>query len=279
MNDWVELLAFVFVPAAFFIGLQVLLRRVIPPERLAPHHDVAGFLVAIVGVLYAVVLGFVVVTVWAHFDTVQHTADTEASDVADAVVFAGFLAEPTRSRVTRDLANYAIEVHDVEWEMLRHGKPDPKARQYLVDALEAVADAPVKTERLGEALRAEARRSRVVDALVNVANNRRQRLVEASEKVPRALFVALIVGALMVMSFVYLFGVENAVQQYVMTGTVAGCIGLLFGVIVEFSAPYSGALRVDRDAWRLAIYSNRQAARHFKIEGIPQRPAVASPKP
>ena len=67
----------------------------------APHHDVAGFLVAVIGVLYAVVLGFVVVTVWTAFDDAQQTADMEAGKVADAYGF----ATGCRSRRARACSN------------------------------------------------------------------------------------------------------------------------------------------------------------------------------
>lgn len=53
------------------------------------------------------------------------------------------------------------------------------------------------------------------------------------------MFLALVIGSLMAMAFVFLFGVSNPRLQLTMTGLVAGCMGLLFGIIVEFNSPYS----------------------------------------
>ena len=116
------LLLFVLVPASAAVLVQRAIQRVVPPKRLIPHHDVAGFLVAIVGVLYAVVLGFVVVTVWANFDSVQRTADLEAGAVGDTIAYALMLPQPESSKITSLLDAYAYEVRDREWELLAQRK-------------------------------------------------------------------------------------------------------------------------------------------------------------
>jgi len=231
-------------------------RRVIKPEHLAPHHDVAGFLVAIVGVLYAVVLGFVVITVWSNFDEVQRTADLEAGAVADTYAFSTLLPDPPRARVEAMLAGYALEVRDHEWTSLANGHPDPAARLYLIGALQAIASTPEKpTKDLSEALRSESIRQAVISNMRDVADDRRLRLIQAKNKLPAPLYLALIIGAFMVLAFVFLFGVENQALQMTMTAIVAGCIGLLLGVIVEFNSPFQGAIRVSPEAWNSLIDS------------------------
>jgi hypothetical protein len=248
--DWCTLVLFIVVPAALAVAAHVAFRRFVDPERLLPHHDVAGFLVAIVGVLYAVVLGFVVVTVWSNFDSVQRTADVEASDVGDAYAYSLMLPEPPRKAVGSMLANYALEVRDHEWALLREGRADPKARAYLVGAFLALARAPAPPSAgFDEALRAESTRQSVLEGLRSIADNRRLRLIQAQERIPAALYVALLMGACMVMAFVFLFGVEHRGLQLTMTGIVAGCIGLLLGVIVAFDSPFRGPIRVSPEAW------------------------------
>ena len=50
-----------------FVGLHALLQRRLRSEVLRRHNDVAGYIFSAVGVLYAVVLGFVVVVVWQKY--------------------------------------------------------------------------------------------------------------------------------------------------------------------------------------------------------------------
>jgi hypothetical protein len=251
------LVAFVALPAVAAVLGQMLLRKAVSQDRLIPHHDVAGFLVAVVGVLYAVVLGFVVVTSWSAFDSAQQNADVEAGDVGDAFGFSSMLPEPRRTDMRRALAGYAVEVRDREWDAMRRGQQDPQARALLVQAIGVLGEPYYKpSASIDEALNRETTRQAVAASLRDIADSRRLRLIQAEKRLAPPLGLALVIGALMVIAFVYLFGVADRTLQFTMTAIVAGCIGLLLGVVVEFSAPYSGALRVSPSAWTYIINNN-----------------------
>jgi hypothetical protein len=264
--DWLSLLAFVFVPAAALVLLHVGVRRVVPSSVLKPHHEVAGFLVAVIGVLYAVVLGFLVVTVWTAYDSAQQNADVEAGLVSDAYGYAFGLPQPERARVQGLLAQYAVEVRDVEWPMLRNEQEDPKARQLLISVVRALIASPIDSKAsTAVALRNENRYQAVVSCVRQIVDARRLRMIQAESRLPRALYLGLLLGGSMVLVFVFLFGVESGPVQLIMTATVAGCIGLLLGLIVELNRPYSGAIRVSPEAWSFVIENNH-------LEELAKRP-------
>jgi hypothetical protein len=78
---------------------------------------------------------------------------------------------------------------------------------------------------------------------------RRQRLIQAVPAVPVVLWFALIVGALSMVVFCYIFGVENRPAQLMMTAILVGLIAMLFVVIYEFSTPFSGSVTISPDGW------------------------------
>ena len=47
------------------VGL-VLVQRLVPTERRKEHNDVAGFIYAVLGVAYAVLLGLILIAVWEN---------------------------------------------------------------------------------------------------------------------------------------------------------------------------------------------------------------------
>jgi hypothetical protein len=53
------------------IAGALLVRRWVTVEVLERHNDVAGFIYAVIGVLYAVLLGFTAIIVWERFDEAQ----------------------------------------------------------------------------------------------------------------------------------------------------------------------------------------------------------------
>ena len=56
-------IGFVVVSVGAGLGGLFVVRRSVALATLESHNDVAGFIIAVVGVLYAVILGFVVVIV------------------------------------------------------------------------------------------------------------------------------------------------------------------------------------------------------------------------
>ena len=82
---------FNLVPGLFALSLFVLasvaglvvVQRVVPIEMRKQHNDVAGFICAVVGIAYAVVLSLVVVAVWEQFQTARDTADHEANELEE----------------------------------------------------------------------------------------------------------------------------------------------------------------------------------------------------
>lgn len=257
---WIALLLFAIIPSIVVVGIHAIFRQFVAPDRLIPHHDVAGFLVGIAGVLYAVVLGFLVVTVWVSFDSAQATADLEASDVAELFSFARVLPEPARTHLRQAMADYAFEVRDREWPMLVYDRQDLRARSFYRSALPDIAS--ITTVPRGSAASREdllAVQQSALNALHELSVHRRQRLINAEAGLPEALYVTLIAGALIVLAFAFLFGVANRLLQFTMTFLITAMMGLLFGTVVALDRPYSGPIRVSPQAWTLVIENNNLA--------------------
>jgi hypothetical protein len=253
---WLGVLLFTLVPAILAVGAHAIFRRFVRPSYLIEHHDVAGFIVAVVGVLYAVVLGFVVVTVWSSFDTAQRNADAEAGVVGELFVLSQTFPEPARTRVRGLLADYAYEVRDREWPILGKGLQDPKAREFALAAFEAVNTMPWPKNDDVAAIKESVVRTAAFNDFHELGVRRRQRLLDAGGGIQSVLYFALVVGALIVLAFAFLFGVERALPQLVMTGLLAGLMGLLIGLVAEFDRPFNAAVRVSPDAWTLVIENN-----------------------
>jgi uncharacterized membrane protein YgaE (UPF0421/DUF939 family) len=98
-------------------GLE-LVQRLVPSEKRQEHNDVAGFLYAIIGVVYAVLLALLVIAVWQQYQKASETVESEASVVAEIVWLAHRLSEPEHHQLQEDARSYAQEVVDTEWPLM-----------------------------------------------------------------------------------------------------------------------------------------------------------------
>jgi hypothetical protein len=228
------------------LGLSAV-RRAVPREVRAANNDVAGFLIAVVGALYAVMLALVVVVVWEQFESARGIAQREANAVADLYRGAGGFADADRVRLRDGLKAYALAVTDDEWPVLARGRASDRAWQEF-DALwrDYLALNP-QTER--EAALYDGS----LDQLVELGNARRERLLASRTTIPGVLWLALIVGGGITIGFSYFFGVGDERAHTLMTLALAGVIGLGLFAIVAMDLPYTGDVSISPEAFRQTL--------------------------
>jgi hypothetical protein len=220
------------------------LQRRLKTDVLRRHNDVAGYLFSAVGILYAVVLGFVVVVVWQKYDVTVSNVENEVNAVGDIYHVVDGLTDPTRSEVRSDLRNYVEIVIHMEWPAMASKQPLSEAgASVLEDVFFRIDTFMPSNSKEFAAMQA------AIIAAQRLADARRSRLIEAVPAVPSVLWFALIVGALAMIAFCYIFGVENRPAQLMMTAILVGLIGILFVVINAFSTPFAGSVRISPDGW------------------------------
>jgi hypothetical protein len=236
-------MAIVVVVAAIAVALHAMFQRRFTPEVLRRHNDVAGFLFSAVGVIYAVVLGFVVVVVWEKYDATVANVESEVAATADLYRAVDAYPEPLRPQIRSGLASYVDDMISKEWPLMSQDvnvNPDVQLLERIADQVGTFVP---KTE-------SESNAQQAADAqVVRLFDARRERLVHAAPSVPAVLWFALGAGALAMLTFTFLFGSENRPAQLVMTAILAGLIAILFVVIDEFDGPFSGSVSISDDGW------------------------------
>jgi hypothetical protein len=239
----------VFVPVLVAVAGLVLVQRLVPPERRVGQNDVAGFIFAVLGVAYAVLLAFVVIAVWEEYKTAQTTAESEAHELAGVYFLASRLPEPERTRI-QDLARtYARVVVEEEWPMMERGQTSPRADSLVRQLTLKILEFDPHTK--GEQVLYESGLTQLHDA----ADARRSRLLEVREGIPNLLWVVLVVGGVITVSFTYLFGLKSNVAHALMVAALTLLIcGILF-TIGEFNYPFSGVVEIRPDAFKEVLGS------------------------
>src|SRR5215207_1297892 len=102
-------------------GLEVV-QRLVPATSRQPHNDVAGFIYAALGVIYAVLLALVVIAVWEEYGAASETVEQEANAVAEIFWLGNRLPEPEGAHLQELARSYAEEVVHNEWPLMEQGQ-------------------------------------------------------------------------------------------------------------------------------------------------------------
>jgi hypothetical protein len=244
--SWTDLA--ILLGSLLFVTLALhLLQRLNPPALRVPHNDVAGFVFAVVGVLYAVLLAFVVIVVWENSETAKATTFKEANALAGVYWMSRQLPLPQGSELEGQTVEYAHSVIDTEWDMMggHTSSPSSTALMYQIrDTALAFKPADAQQTVLYDHLATD------VDEL---AGQRRARLNEITEVVPPLLWVALIVGAVITVGFTFLFGLSNTWVHVAMVLSLTALICLSLITIRNMSYPFTGAHAVEPTAFEVFL--------------------------
>jgi hypothetical protein len=231
---------------AALVGLE-LVQRLVPSEKRQEHNDVAGFLYAVIGVVYAVLLALLVIAVWEQYQRARETVESEANGVAEIAWLAHRLPEPEHHQLQEDARAYAQEVVDQEWPLMEQGiegvQSFPEGWD-LIDDIRATLQEVEPSTEAEQALYAEG-----LDQIERLNDARRMRLVQAEEGIPGVLWAVLVFGGVVVVGFTYLFGLGNSWAHRLMVMSLTAVIALALFTIVAMEHPFSGGASVDPRAF------------------------------
>jgi hypothetical protein len=246
----------VIVDAVLIIGLSVaislfvlwLVRRIVTHDQLTPHNEVSGFVYAVIGVIFAVILGFVVISVWEQYQDAESNSRQEADAVGDIYRIAEGLPDPARAQMQDAVVGYANAVIDIEWDAMHDGTAPSQEAVEQANALwtsfySVSVSSPKDQEIFAAALQ----------ELDFLSEHRRERLEDATSSLLSIMWWVMIGGGLLTVLFPCLFGVENGLVHALIIGTLAASIGLLLFVIYELNHPFSGDVHVQPDAMELVL--------------------------
>jgi hypothetical protein len=235
-------------------GLE-LVQRLVPASSRQPHNDVAGFIYAALGVIYAVLLALVVIAVWEEYDAASVTVEQEANALAEIFWLGNRLPESEGSHIQELARSYAEEVIHKEWPLMEQGDAPLMTQTQgtpsgwiLIDEIRANLQEFEPQTAADEQLYAEG-----LDQVQRLADARRMRLVAAEEGIPAVLWAVLIFGGVAAIGFTYLFGMNNTWAHRLMVLTLAAVIGLVLFTIGVLEHPFSGGARIGTGAFDLIL--------------------------
>jgi len=109
LPGWVLILLLFLFTALAMTG-PFLVRRFVPLEALRSNNEVAGFKYAVIGVLYAVLLAFVVIITWERCYDAEKALAVEAGSAATLYRLSGGLDETTGAALRANMSAHLKSV-------------------------------------------------------------------------------------------------------------------------------------------------------------------------
>lgn len=254
MIAWFESLptavaGFVFVGAFLVstLAMGYLVAKFTSQKVRAEHNDTAGFILAVIGVVYAVLLAFVAIGVWERFQVAEMRSYEEAGAIAS--VYRAATSFPNPDRLQSLLRRYVRSVIEDEWPLMQSG-----ARLGISDDLTEQADRIVRALPVTSPGLANIQ-AQMLSSMETALMDREMRLTIDFVGISGLMWFVLVVGAYLTVAFTYLFGFHRTIMQFLMIGTLSLMIGLVLFLVLALDYPYRGGISVEPDAFRALLAS------------------------
>lgn len=244
MNDILLVTGISVLVCLLSVLCMLVVRKQFGHEALARHNDVAGFIYAVIGVVYAVLLAFIVIVEWEMFrdtdDIVQEEVRYMASVFRDVRVFSD---KEKAHEIQHAIDSYARTVVNEEWPLMAEGKSSSRGLDKMHDIFSLTASLHPADDYEKIWYR------EVIENLNDFSDARNQRVLAAEQALPPFMWFMLIFGGVVTIGFSFLFGTGNSTAHALMVISLASVITIVLMMIYTLDHPYSGIIAVTPDAF------------------------------
>ncbi|WP_380867820.1 hypothetical protein, partial [Streptomyces coeruleoprunus] len=235
MKNVVEMLALGLVAALVAAGVVLAWHHFRPSdaEEGDRREEVAEYMSMMIALLYAMLLGLALVTVWTIRDSAETHTAAEAGALHQMTMLADGLPADQHRRVDVLAERYATAVVQDEWPRLNERQALGEQGWFLLGELRAAAAPPPDASPAQQVTALE-----MLAQLGALDDARRGREATGQEALSPVLWAGLVLGAILSVCILFFFGIGRSPSQLVMAmGMVALTVFLGF-LIHQLSLPF-----------------------------------------
>jgi len=222
-------------------------------HRLVDWHarekdtSMVGLSYALCGGIYAVVLAFVAVGAYEAMDKSTAIASEEANSLGGLAFDSAGLPGELAVRVRSDVDKYIDIVTKKEWPSQQAYRMEDRNYE---EGWAQVRRISLDLANFEPATGGQSTvKAEMVRAMNDLFSARRARLLAANAHLPDAVWQMLILGLVLVIFYLYLFGPHSYKIHIAVTALTMLSIGLVFTLIIALDYPFRGELSVDDEAY------------------------------
>lgn len=230
---------------------MAVLYRLWPCEKRSHANDLIGWQLSIVGTTYAVILGFMLYTVWTAFGDADLNVDLEANAVVNIYSLADGLPEPQRTQMKTLAHSYAAAAIALDWPAMAVAK-EPNGTVHInadmwKTLMSVKSASPTEINASDHALY----------ELSALTEHRRTRVLQNASRLPPVLWWVLMVGGTLTIVSSCLFGSQSVKLHGLQVFAFALLISLCLIAIADINRPFQGEVHVADLAFRRALQNMR----------------------
>lgn len=256
MNDFLSLPTFVMCLVGVVVSTVIsilgllIVRKKLNWESFQENHEVGGFLFNALGLIYAVLVAFVVFATWEEYESAKVICDNEANTIQDLFLNSEGLPKESQPPIREKLMEYLQSVINEDWPLLSIEESNPVSKQKLVElwGLYSKIDS-FENEKQSIYF------SESLTKLNEVTDSRRLRILSSQNHIPGIIWTVIIIGAITSIGFSLFFGTRNLTVQATMTSLFAMTNTIVIIMLLALDHPFTGDIKITPEPYEFILTS------------------------
>jgi hypothetical protein len=246
-------MAVVVLAATYLVtaGLYWVVIKLAVGDRARAFKAVSPGMLPPLGILFALLVGFIAVEVWNNFDKAKIAVATEASALRAVVLLSGNFPEEQKKRIYALIDRHIEESINKEWPAMAHRRATLSTLRAnaMIEALQDVlALKPAdETQRIAQ--------PEIMKALETAMDARRQRIVVSQSSVGTVKWAGIVLQALCTLIAIAMVHSDNRLACAIAMTLFATGVALSLLLIAAYSRPFTGEISVKPDLLRQVVTS------------------------
>lgn len=238
--NWTLSFFLVAIALVLFTTIGILfVRKTTNRKHVKECHDITGIIFSNLGALYAVLLGFTIVSAHERFDKVRKSTQVEAACLIDLYRDVDIFSEKDQKNIKIAIEQYTQSIINNEWsEKKAHGDTGQKLKDLLTCYYDVDLETPKQTIWYTAS----------VDQLNKLSDLRLARILGSQESIGPEMWTILILGGCAMVIFLCFFGPEKPAQHLLKASILAITIAFSLFLIHSLDNIFAGNVSIQADA-------------------------------
>ena len=211
-----------------------------------------GVFYTVFGVLYAIIIGFILISTLDKFDNLKRSIDSEVNEIQNVRVLLKYfsnLQKEVINNVRKALLNYVNSIHSIEWGNMIKKESLPEFSSELENVIESVSHLKSEDENDNIAL------TSIINILTRLTECRTKRIYLSKEEVPTPIMKLLIFMSIILVSGFIIMGVQNFWVHIFMVWSLSTTLQLIINLLTDLNSPFEGIWVVEKNHYHGIIGS------------------------
>ena len=234
--------------ANLVIGILVLLlvKRYMNYANIEIDIGAWGVFYTVFGVLYAIIIGFILISTLDKFNNLKRSIDSEVNEIQNVRVLLKYFSDSQKeviNNVRKALLSYVNSIHSIEWENMIKKESLPEFSSELEKVIESVSHLKSEDENDNIAL------TSIINTLSGLTECRTKRIYLSKEEVPPPIMKLLIFMSFILVSGFIIMGVQNFWVHIFMVWSLSTTLQLVINLLTDLNSPFVGIWVVEKDPY------------------------------